>query len=498
MAPPGPSLPKPRAMVNSVLTLATIVFRSMRAFFRFDGALRLPPGLLGLAWSVLAAASAMAADGSAQKPAVPPAAPAVSAEASDALQKERARSRSELKELSGEISLSKDRIAQLQASIASLGADQAELRQRLVDAAGRQKTLQRSLEADEDRLTALHAKADGIHANLMAKRGVLAQVLGALERMGRNPPPALLVRPDDALSSVRSAILLGAVVPGMRKETTALVDQLQALAGVERSIEAEKNRMKGTLTGIASEKKRISLLLQKKNSLQSESEQKLAAQQRRAEDLAGKANNLQDLISSLEDRIESIRQAEEQARLEEDKRRRQAEEALKQAQGHLAERVPDKNRIAPAYAFSDLKHKLDLPVAGEPVKQFGDDDGTGHPLQGMMVSTQPGALVTAPADGWVVYAGPFRSYGDLIILNVGDGYHVVLAGMSRMDVNQGQFVVAGEPVAEMGQTRLAGAAALALVSSQPTLYIEFRKGAKPVDPRIWWAENSSGRVNNGT
>ena len=182
------------------------------------------------------------------------------------LQKERAQSRAELEKLTGEISLSKDRIAKLQASIASLGKDQAELRQQLVDAAERQKTLQRRLEADEKRLTALHARADGIHANLKAKRGVLAQVLGALERMGRNPPPALLVRPDDALSSVRSAILLGAVVPGMRKETAALVGQLQALAEVQKAVDAEKSRMKATLTAIAAEKKRISLLLEKKKS----------------------------------------------------------------------------------------------------------------------------------------------------------------------------------------------------------------------------------------
>ena len=450
-----------------------------------------------LCLSVAGASPVLAGDKGAP---VSPAAPPVQTPTDSAatLQKERAQSRAELERLTGEISLSKDRIAKLQASIASLGRDQAELRQQLVEAADRQKTLQRRLEGDEKRLTLLHGREDGIRANLRAKRGVLAQVLGALERMGRNPPPALLVRPDDALSSVRSAILLGAVVPGMRKETATLIGQLQALADVRRAVGDEKNHMKATLTSIAGEQKRISLLLEKKNSIRSENEQQLAAQQQRSEKLAGQASNLQDLISSLEGKIVSLRQAAEEARLAEQKRREQAEAALKRARKQLGGAVPDKNRITPAYAFSDLKHKLDLPVAGDPIKQFGDDDGTGHPLQGMMVSTQPGALVTAPADGWVVYAGPFRSYGDLIILNMGEDYHVVLAGMSKIDVGQGQFVVAGEPVAEMGQTRLAGAAALALVSGQPTLYIEFRKGAKPVDPRSWWADNSSGRVNNGT
>jgi murein hydrolase activator len=96
--------------------------------------------------------------------------------------------------------------------------------------------------------------------------------------------------------------------------------------------------------------------------------------------------------------------------------------------------------------------------------------------------------VTAPCDGWVVYAGPFRSYGQLLILNAGGGYHVLLAGMERISVDLGQFVLTGEPVAVMG----AGAQTAALVavgSGQPVLYVEFRKDGIPVDPSPWWATN---------
>lgn len=423
---------------------------------------------------------------------------AKTADPAAALSTEREKSRTELEKLSRDITLSKEKVAELEASIADLAKDQATLRTQLVDAADKQKTLQRQLAEGEKTLADLHGREDEIHANLQSRRGVLAEVLGALERMGRNPPPALLVTPNDALSSVRSAILLGAVVPEMRAETTALARQLQDLAAVRQAMTAERTRMASTLMDVAEQSKRLELLLEQKKELQAESNSQLAGERKRSEELAGKAGNLQDLIASLESRIDSVHAAAEQARLAEEKRRAKTAQELERARELASQGLPDKNRIAPAYAFSDLKKKLDLPVAGEPVRWFGDDDGTGHPLQGMMVSTQPGALVTAPADGWVVYAGPFRSYGDLLILNVGDGYHLVLAGMDRMDVTQGQFVVAGEPVAEMGRTRLAGAAALALVSSQPTLYIEFRKDGKPVDPRPWWSDNLSGRVSNGT
>ncbi len=160
--------------------------------------------------------------------------------------------------------------------------------------------------------------------------------------------------------------------------------------------------------------------------------------------------------------------------------------------------VPDKNRIAPAYAFSDLKKKLELPVAGTILRQFGDADGTGHPARGMTVAVEPGALVTAPADGSVVFAGAFRSYGQMIILNTGDGYHLVMAGMDQVKTRQGKFVFAGEPLAVMGEKRVASATALALETDRPTLYIEFRKDGAPVDSRPWWTATSSGKARNDT
>ncbi len=111
-----------------------------------------------------------------------------------------------------------------------------------------------------------------------------------------------------------------------------------------------------------------------------------------------------------------------------------------------------------------------------------------------MVATQSGAIVTAPADGNVLYAGPFRSYGQLLILNAGDGYHVVLAGMSRISVVTGQPVLAGEPVGAMGEARVASSSASKDENATPELYVEFRKDGKPVDPHPWWADRFSGRT----
>jgi septal ring factor EnvC (AmiA/AmiB activator) len=150
--------------------------------------------------------------------------------------------------------------------------------------------------------------------------------------------------------------------------------------------------------------------------------------------------------------------------------------------------------LGPAIAFADERGHLPQPVNGTRIKGFGDPDGYGGEQKGVSISTRPGAEVTSPCDGRVVYAGPFRSYGQLLILNAGGGYHVLLAGMKKLSVELGQFVLTGEPVAEMGEAGSPLAAATNGGATQPVLYVEFRKDGAAVDPGPWWASNSSEKV----
>ena len=137
----------------------------------------------------------------------------------------------------------------------------------------------------------------------------LAEVLGALQRMGLNPPPALLVKPEDALSSVRSAILLGAVVPELRQQTEVLLADLKELSRVTASIEAERTRLMATVEEQVGEKKRLSLLLDEKKKLQDEQETALAGERAKAAELAEKAGSLKELIASIQTEIEDVHTA---------------------------------------------------------------------------------------------------------------------------------------------------------------------------------------------
>jgi septal ring factor EnvC (AmiA/AmiB activator) len=416
---------------------------------------------------------------------------AAQGENSAAIEARQAESRAEYDRIAREMALSSEKLEKLAAEIAAVKKDHATITAALIQAAKTEKKLGQDIEDITDRLEGLKDQQEGIRESLNTRRDVLAEVLGALQRMGLNPPPALLVKPEDALSSVRSAILLGAVVPELRSETEILLADLNELDRVTASIDAERQRLSATVAEQVAEKERLNLLLAEKSRLQGASETALASEKQKSEELAAKADSLKDLIASLEKDIVGARSAEEKARRAEEERKRR-EAALSVMP------VPENNRLVETAPFSLMQGKLALPAAGRIARRFGRDDGNGGVMLGDMVATQSGAIVTAPADGSVLYAGPFRSYGQLLILNAGDGYHVVLAGMGRISVATGQSVLAGEPVGAMGEARVASTSANGIGNAAPELYVEFRKDGKPVDPAPWWAVRFSGRTGNDT
>ncbi|MGO6676080.1 murein hydrolase activator EnvC family protein [Rhizobium leguminosarum] len=437
-----------------------------------------------------------AAPEAAQSAPQPAAEPAPPPDPAAELAAKRDQTRAELETLSKTINLSTDKVSALQQSIADLEKSTESIRQALIDSAARRKALEKQILESEKKLAHLGVKEDGIRRSLHERRGLLAEVLAALQRMGRNPPPALLVTPDDALASVRSAILLGAVVPGIRKETDKLAADLASLAALQTASAAEKTSLTGTMTDGIEEERRMDLLLAENDKLSRSNAAELGAERKRSEELAGKATSLEGLVASMESEIASVRDAAAAARQAEENRKLLTDEQRARAKALADSGVPDKNRIAPAYPFGELKAKLEVPVTGDILRQFGDADGTGHEAMGMTVATNPETVVTAPADGLVVFAGVFRSYGQMIILDAGDGYHLVLSGMDTINTRQGKFVFSGEPLAVMGAKRVASATALALETNRPTLYIEFRKDGKPVDSRPWWTAKDTGKARN--
>ena len=124
-------------------------------------------------------------------------------------------------------------------------------------------------------------------------------------------------------------------------------------------------------------------------------------------------------------------------------------------------------------AFMTAKGRIPYPVKGKIVSKFGDLNEAGAASKGISLVTRPNAQVISPYDGRVLFAGPFRGYGELLIIEHGDGYHTLLAGLGRLDTSVGQSLLAGEPVGVMAE------------SVKPVLYMEFRKNGQPVNPTSW-------------
>ena len=144
---------------------------------------------------------------------------------------------------------------------------------------------------------------------MRSRRAVIAEVLAALQRLGRRPPPALLVSPEDALQSVRAAILLGAVLPDMKVEVDTLVADLAELVRVRSEIAAEREALGRDLAALSQERTRMTVLVQERQRKQTETEKALEAERARAVQLARQADNLKDLIARIEQEIASAARA---------------------------------------------------------------------------------------------------------------------------------------------------------------------------------------------
>jgi murein hydrolase activator len=369
--------------------------------------------------------------------------------------------------------------AALKREIEQIGADRSKLNQDLIDTAGRLRAVESKIAATQDRLKPLDENEGSIRKSLDGRRAVIGEVLAALQRIGRRPPPALIATPEDALQSVRTAMVLGAVLPHMRHEVEALANDLSDLVALRKKIDAEREQLRGEVASLDAERTRMTALVDERQRQLADREKALDAERTRAGGLAREVDNLKDLIARLEQGLDSST--------------RETREAARSDSRPALSAFRDPGRLAPAIAFASLRGQVPVPVNGVKLKEFGAPDGSGGSEKGVSIATRAGAQVTAPADGWVVYAGAFRSYGQLLILNVGGGYHVLLAGMERISVDLGQFVLTGEPVALMGNGSHI-AAVLATGSSQPVLYVEFRKDGTPVDPGPWWAAGEVEKV----
>jgi murein hydrolase activator len=377
----------------------------------------------------------------------------------------------ELKAVEENIALSAERQKQLEAEVAKALAEQDDLSNRLITMAETAAVQERELGAIEKRQSKLKAEMAKINLRLAAKQDVMAEVLAGLQRLENNPPPALVVAPDDVLGALRGAMIFGTIVPELRSAAQELHDQLAALKSLREKFDAQARDHAVALTALDASRADMGKLIEEKKALARAQSLELDAEKKRAEALADKATSLKQLLEALAEekaKAEAKRTAEEKARAE-------------------AERKLQEKLLPPQMAFSKLQGQVSFPAEGQIIKGFGADTGLGGQLDGIVITTSAKAQVRSPVTGKIEFAGKFRSYGEMVIVNPGDGYLMLLAGLEQTLATHGQSVKAGEPVGLMGEKpgKLAVSNGLTNLTS-PVLYVELRKNGKAVDSAPWW------------
>ena len=374
----------------------------------------------------------------------------------------------------------------------------------------------------ESRLGDLEAQETMLRGSLAQRHDSIARLLAAMQRMGRNPPPVMITRREDALMMVRSAMMLATAFPELRDQAMVLAGRLNDLARVMADIRSEGDKLKAETTRLNDSRTRLAQLMESKRQSLAERQVELDRVRREAIEIARSVTDLNELIGRLDKAVaahtgQPTQTADaspepgagsrlEVAALPEASLALPSEALLadpsavtgrKDAGSAAAfELAPQGTRIAslnpgrmkPAMPFSRAKGLVLMPAQGRRVLAFGDKTQYGGQSKGLVLETRHGAQVTSACDGWIVFAGEFRTFGQLLIINAGDGYHILLAGLSQIDVQLGQFVLTGEPVGQMSAAPKAQKSNTQ--GNAPVLYIEFRKDSKPIDPEPWLAAGS--------
>jgi len=387
-----------------------------------------------------------------------------------------------LADIEASITVSKERADALKREIEAMQGDRSRQNAALIAAAQRVKLAEADIAVLEDRMGDLIVQEFEVRGRLDGADENISSVLAALQRISRDPPPALMINPDNALDSARSALLIAAIVPQLRNRAETVTADLNQLGAIKAAALEQQEKLEANLQVLEEEQLRIGSLIAARKQSENLATAALASEEAEAQALADKATSLRQFIDDLAARAAAVATA---AQATEAANNGGTAPALDQQTIKMALANPD--RTQPALPFVQARGFLAMPSSGVTVIEYGAGDGFGGISRGLSVVTRADAQVVSPADGWVLFAGDYLNYGKIVILNAGQDYTVLLAGLEKVDVRIGQFVMMGEPVGAMGSQTIGRTIATSAGVSRPTLYIEMRKNNEPVDPTGWWA-----------
>lgn len=364
----------------------------------------------------------------------------------------------------------------------ALHLELAGIAQKLVNAAKAVQEHERDISSLEGQVAELRVEEAFKAAKLVDQREQFAKVLMSLERLARFPPEAMIAQPTSPSDTVRSAILLRSVVPEIERRAGLLRVQIESLAKSRERLNQQQAALQRNNEELAKQSQTLGGLLARKKLLKQETDEEHRQAVLRAGELAREAETLRDLITKI--------QEEQQERKAEEELQQAIESEVEQSTGGTTQDVmlippppppPEPAATLSGIPISTRKGHLSFPAVGDIVTRYGENNENGVTRRGIEIVTRTAAQVIAPYEGQVVFVGEFRGYGQLLIIEHSEGYHSLLAGMSRIDSEMGQWVLVGEPVGIMEPT----------MGTEPVLYVELRRDGRPINPLTWLASHSA-------
>ena len=341
----------------------------------------------------------------------------------------------------------RDKAKALESERAKVRKDVSLLKKTLAKNARQTQGIETDLTALEIETATLTKRAETLTVQMEEGRTQYAELMAALQRIEASPPPSLAITPNNAKRASDAGQLMMTISEQLKKRAEALSLSLKALDVTQSQLALKKTDLSAMRTRLESEMKTVNVGLTKKSKLEAKlvDEKKSAAEE--ADRLAAESKSLRDLIAKLESEAVKV--------VPRTKPGRKAAEKLVLPKG--------------TKRFADAKGGMVQPVSGRLLKSYGRGE------KGQTYVGRPGGQIIAPYAGRVEFSGPFKNYDNVIILNVGDGYFVLLTGLNDLYVDAGETVRRGEPVGKLP------------VQKGPELYIELRRNGSPVNPKPWLA-----------
>ena len=360
--------------------------------------------------------------------------------------------RDKLDALNSEIENRKNRQAELRAEAQILQAQQKALQKRTIALARDLQNIDAERDNLEDRLAELAVSESQLDEALQQDRAALAKLLAGLQAMQKQPAPAFAVHADDALAAVQGALVMASIVPNMQSRADELRDRLTELAALRARMDRQSQALIIAEQDAAAARADLDMALAEKAAAEKKIRRAAKSEAAAIARLVDEARDLRDLSRRLQNR-----------------------------RGDKAYR---------GSGFDAARGLLPLPVTGRVTGRFGQRNENGVRQQGLSIAARAGAQINAPYDGLVLYSGPFRQYGEIVIISLADGFQMILAGLADSGVFVGQEILAGEPLGVLADDEFAheehenhqlGSS----TSGRSQLYMELRFDGQPIDPAPW-------------